>query len=219
MVRIVDKLLLQNRNTERLMKTTRTFLGLVAAAFMLTACNTAPKVTRTASDEVTDLSGRWNDTDSRLTAETMVSSMMSGPWLERFVEEEGREPVVIIGRIRNKSSEHIDAGTFTRDIERELVNSGRVIFVAGGREREEIRAEREDQQSNAARNSAAALAAETGADFMMQGTILSQTDAAGGTRATLYTVDMELIDLESNRKVWIDTKEIKKIVERRQSSW
>lgn len=192
---------------------------LVAAAVILGGCATGPTVTRTASDEVIDLSGRWNDTDSRLTAETMVSSMLSGGWLERFISDESREPVVIVGSVRNRSSEHIDAETFIKDIERELINSGRVIFVAGGDARDEIRDERDDQQSNATQNTAAALAAETGADFMMQGIITSQTDAIDGKRATLYKVDMELIGLENNQKVWIEVKQIKKLVEQKKASW
>jgi len=192
---------------------------IVAAALLISGCATGPKVTRTASDEVIDLSGRWNDTDSRLTAEAMVESMLSGGWLERFSADEGRPPVVIVGSVRNKSSEHIDAETFIKDIERELINSGRVTFVAAGEAREELRDEREDQQSNATQATAAALAAETGADYMMQGVITSQTDAIQGKRATLYKVDMELIGLENNQKVWIDTKEIKKLVEQKKNSW
>ena len=197
----------------------RILLLMTSVVLLIGGCATGPTVTRTASDEVIDLSGRWNDTDSRLTAETMVSSMLSGGWLERFISDEGREPVVIVGSIRNRSSEHIDAETFIKDIERELVNSGQVIFVAGGEAREEIRDERDDQQSNATQATAAALAAETGADFMMQGVITSQTDAIEGKRATLYKVDMELIGLENNQKVWIDTKEIKKLVEQKKANW
>ncbi len=201
------------------MKILKIAAAAVLPLLIFSACSSAPKVTRTATDQVIDLSGRWNDTDSRLTAETMVDSMLSGPWLDRFVSANGMEPVVIIGSIANRSSEHIEALTFTKAIERELVNSGRVIFVAAGENREELREEREDQQSNATESTAAALAAETGADFMMQGVITSQTDAIQGKRATLYKVDMELINLENNQKVWIDTKEIKKLVEQPKSKW
>ncbi len=191
----------------------------ILIAVLAGCASSAPNVTRTSSDEVIDLSGRWNDTDSRLTAETMVNSMLTGVWAGQFMSEEDRIPIVIVGRIRNKSSEHIDSDTFVKDIERELVNSGKVSFVAAGKEREEVRAEREDQQSNAAQSTAKALAAETGADFMIQGIITSQTDAIEGKRATLYKVDMELIDLETNQKVWIDTRKIKKLVEQKKSSW
>jgi len=165
------------------------------------------------------LSGRWNDTDSRLTAEAMVSSMLSHIWLEDFKEKNGKTPVIIVGGISNRSSEHIDSITFIKDIERELIDSGQVMFVAGGTAREEIRAEREDQQSHATAETAAALAAETGADFIMQGVIVTQTDAISGKRTILYKVDMELINLVSNQKVWIGTKKMKKIVEQKRVGW
>jgi len=197
----------------------RKFLLALASIFILFGCSTAPKITRTSADEQIDLSGRWNDTDSRLTAERMVSSMLSGQWLSRFISLESREPVVIVGTVRNRSSEHIDDVTFIKDIERELVQSGKVVFVAGGESRSEVREEREDQQSHATQATTAALAAETGADYMMQGVITSQTDAIRGKRATLYKVDMELIDLENNQKVWIDSKEIKKLVKQKKASW
>ncbi len=186
---------------------------------MITGCSSAPRVTRTSTDEVTDLSGRWNDTDSRLVSEEMVESMLSGVWLQNFIADEGRNPVLIIGTVQNRSSEHIDSTTFTKTIERELVNSGVVDLVADENARNEVRDEKDDQQSNATLESAAALAAETGADFMMQGVITSQTDAIQGKRATLYMVDMELVHIETQRKLWIETKEIKKVVEQKKSSW
>ena len=194
-------------------------LTVVSLMMVFASCASTPTVTRTAADEAIDLSGRWNDTDSRLTAETMVESMLGAPWIERFYADEDRQPVLIVGNVGNRSSEHIDADTFINDIERELVNSGRVFFVAGQEQREEIRAEREDQQSNASLSTAAALAAETGADYIMQGVITSTSDAVEGTKVTLYKVDMELIDLETNQKVWIESKQIKKIVERPKTSW
>lgn len=191
----------------------------VLTVVALTSCSTTRSVSRTAADAAIDLSGRWNDTDSRLTAETMVQSMLSKNWLADFIANEDRPPVVIVGSVRNKSSEHIDAGIFIADIERELVNSGKVTFVAAGKAREEIRTERENQQSNATQDTAAALAAETGADFIMQGTISSQTDAIEGKRVTLYKVNMELVSLETNQKVWIDSKQIKKFIEQQRASW
>src|SRR5688572_24851517 len=53
---------------------TRSFrlLSTSLLALVLAACSTAPKITRTDVDETIDLSGNWNDTDSRLTAEEMV---------------------------------------------------------------------------------------------------------------------------------------------------
>lgn len=186
------------------------------ATFALAGCVTpARTVQRTAADEQTDLSGRWNDTDARLTAEQMIDDVLSRPWLDRFLERRDREPVVVVGRIRNLSSEHIDTTSLVRDIERELINSGMVRFVAGGDQREAVREERMDQQTQATEESIARLGEETGADFMLQGSISSTVDAIEGERAIFYQVDMELIDIETNEKVWIGSKEIKKLVEQR----
>jgi uncharacterized protein (TIGR02722 family) len=189
---------------------------MIGLAFI--ACKTT-KVERIGVEETTDLSGRWNDTDARLVAEEMVKDALSRPWLMNFVQDEGRKPVVIVGTVRNKSSEHIETLTFIKNIERELINSGSVKFVASKTERNEIRGEREDQQSWASEETAKRLAAETGADFMMQGVITSITDAVQGKKVVYYQVNMELVNLETTEKVWIGEKKIKKYIEKSGVKW
>ena len=193
----------------------KTIMGLCLIMFSLGSCSSI-RVARTDSDTVTDFSGRWNDTDSRLVAEEMISDTLFQPWLARFYEVEKRPPVLILGTIRNRSSEHIDTGIFTKDIERELINSGRVEFVASLDERGEIREERLDQQSESSPESMKRLGQETGADYILIGTIASITDQVDRVRAILYQIDMELIHIETNKKVWIGSKEIKKLIERNQ---
>jgi len=173
------------------------------------------KVERVGVDTTTDLSGRWNDTDSRLVSEEMVKDALSRPWLERFSKAHGgKEPTVIVGTVTNRSSEHINVQTFTKDLERELTNDGRVQFVASKTEREEVREERQDQQSQASQETAKGLGKETGADYMLKGTINSILDEAGGTKAVYYQVDLQLFDLEKNLLVWSGQKKIKKIIEK-----
>lgn len=194
------------------MKKTVLLLSLLLLVF---SCQTTSnkRVTRVSSDMETDLSGRWNDTDSRLVSEAMISDLMSRPAIEDFRDENGRKPVVIVGTIRNRSSEHISVTSFTKDIERELVNSGRVKMVASSAEREELRDEKEDQQSNASLETAKRLAQETGADMMLIGSIVTINDQVDNTKVVYYQVDMELINLESNEKMWIGTKKHKKIID------
>lgn len=189
---------------------------LLVLVLVVTGCATQT-VQRTASDTQTDLSGRWNDTDSRLVAEEMIDDVLNRPWLQRFVDAEGEQPVVIVGDVRNLSSEHIDTNPFIKDIERELINSGMVRFVAGDEQRAAIREERMDQQTQASRETISRLGEETGADFMLQGSISSVVDAVEGQRAVFYQVDLELIHIETNEKVWIGSKEIKKIIEQRRA--
>jgi len=182
-------------------------------------CVSTRTVERTAADEEIDLSGRWNDTDSRMVAVEMVDDCLSRSWISDYTAENGKKPVLIVGTVRSKSSEHIETTAFIKDIERELINSGKVKFVASSKERQEIREEREDQQSSATEETAKRLAAETGADFIMQGIITTQVDAIEGKKVVYYQVDMELIHLETNEKVWMGSKKIKKVVEQADASW
>lgn len=193
---------------------------LLASLIILIGCGGASrKVTRMQVDEDLSLSGRWNDTDARMTAETMVRDVLSKPWLMDFQGENQRKPVVVVGKISNKSSEHIATNTFINDIERELVNSGQVSFVAGGKQRDEVRDERIDQQSFSSVETAKDLANETAADFMLQGTINSIVDSQEGKKVVTYQVDLELVNVESNTKVWLGNKKIKKFIEQDKYKW
>jgi penicillin-binding protein activator len=192
---------------------------LTAAMLVFTGCAPSRSVQRISTDEAIDLSGRWNDTDSRLVAEQMISDVLARRWLTDFRTDNRRAPVVIVGTVRNLSSEHIDTGTFIRNMERELINSGEVRFVADSAARQEIREERLDQQVQATEESAARLAAEFGADYMLQGAIRTIVDTAEGQQVKFYQVDLELVNLENNEKVWIGNKEIRKFISKSRTRW
>ncbi|QSE96586.1 penicillin-binding protein activator LpoB [Fulvivirga lutea] len=187
-------------------------LVLLVGAAIFTGCSSSKTVTRVDSDSQIDLSGRWNDTDSRLVAEEMVRDGLSRVWVTDFVEENGKKPTVIVGIIRNKTSEHISTETFTNDIEREFINSGKVRVVQGGEEREELRKERADQQEFASAATTKRWGMERGADFILQGTVSSVTDSNGKQSLLFYQTDLELTHLETNEKVWIGSKKIKKVI-------
>jgi uncharacterized protein (TIGR02722 family) len=183
---------------------------LVLASFLVAGCGT--KVTRMDADETTDLSGAWNDTDSRLVAEEMIADALSRPWTSNFAGETGRAPAVIVGTVRNFSHEHINMNTFIADMERALVNSGRIEFVASSEERGEIRAERVDQDLNASEETRNEAGQELGADFMLKGQINTIVDADGDEQVRYYQVDLTMISLADNRKVWLGQKKIKKLI-------
>jgi hypothetical protein len=196
----------------------RQSLWIVACAvFVLAGCGHETKVTRVDSGVVTDLSGRWNDTDSRMVAEAMVKEALQYPWLGNFTQANRRQPVVVVGTVLNSSHEHISVQTFITDLERELTNSQKVTFVAGKGERDEIRTERKEQAMHAREDTQKAPGKETGADYMMKGAIATILDEADGTKAVFYQVDLQMIDLESNAKVWYGQKKIKKVVEQKRT--
>jgi len=191
---------------------TNLLLPIFGLLFLLAGCN--PTITRVQSDTVTDLSGKWNDTDSRLVAEEMVQDVLSRGWLTKFNRSHGKPPTVIVGTVRNLSHEHINTRTFIADIERELINSGEVEFVASAQDRKEVRGEVKDQDLNSSEETRKAMGNEVGADFMLQGSINTIVDAVSGEQARFYQIDLTLIELGTNRKVWVGQKKIKKTIEK-----
>ena len=193
-------------------------IGVVALALLsLVGCAQETRITRVDSDVVTDLSGRWNDTDSRMVAESMVKEALEYPWLNDFASSKRRQPVVVVGTIQNSSHEHINVNTFVTDLERELTNSQKVTFVAGKGDREELRTERKEQATYAREDTQKAPGKEIGADYMMKGTIATILDEADGAKAMFYQVDLQMVDLESNAKVWFGQKKIKKVIEKKRT--
>lgn len=192
---------------------------LLIALLAFGCASNSRKVSRVAVDSQIDLSGRWNDQDSRLVAQQIIKDIISANWLMNFQMDNSDKPTVIVGKVSNLSDEHIDKNTFVKDIERELINSGRVRFVASSNERNQIREERMEQQQFSSEETAKRLGAETGADFVLIGSIKTITDASGGTKVKFYQIDMELVNVETNEKVWMGNKKIKKVIERSKAKW
>ena len=189
---------------------------LLAAMLILSfGCSSKKVVSRVDTGETIDLSGNWNDTDSRLVAEEMIADALAKPWLMNFVRYKGKNPAVIVGAIRNLTDEHIATGTFVGDIARAFINSGNVRVVAQPEEREGVREERADQQANASPETVKQFGMELGADYMLIGEMNKITDQEGRERVAFYQVDLTLTDLQSNEKVWMQTKKLKKYIARK----
>ncbi len=184
----------------------------VLFSIILFGCSSSRHVSRVSADSVTDVSGDWNDTDSRLVSEAMIKDLTAAAWVDDFRQEKGKKPTVIVGRITNRTYEHIDVTTFVKDLERSLLNDGVVNFVANSSERNQIRDERKDQAREASEDTQKGPGQETGADFMLIGNISSIVDKEGGEAVKYYQVNLELVDIETNQKAWIGEKKIKKIV-------
>jgi uncharacterized protein (TIGR02722 family) len=196
-------------------------VGFVLALCILgLAAGCAPKKTvqRIPTDSVTDLSGYWNDTDSRLVAEEMINDCLTGAWKADHMEKTKKKPVVIVGVVRNKTDEHIAVETFIGDIERAMINSNEVTVVASAEEREQLRDERADQQKYSSEESMKEWGREVGADYMLGGIISSITDEIQGEKVVFYQVDLTLYNLETNAKTWTGQKKIKKYIGRSKMS-
>lgn len=181
-------------------------------------------VKRIRTEQIKDISGRWNDTDARQVAEEMVKDIFQRPWYDDFVTEHDQKPILMVGDVVNKSHEHIEADPFIKDIEREAINSQKVRIITNGTFREKLRSERQDQhyrqQSQLSDESSKdwrkRLGRELGADFMFFGHINSIVDSSdkGKERVVFYQVTLELVDLATGEVVWIGDKKIKKYIKK-----
>ena len=196
------------------------WFALCVSVTVLASCASSPKVERQAVDSTIDLSGRWNDSDSRMVSQAMIEDCLNHSWLDQYkLRHRGANPTVIVGRVRNRSHEHINVQTFIKDLERALVNSGQVQFVASKTEREGVREERLDMAQHASDDTMKGPGQEIGADYMLIGTLNSIRDDIEGQAVMYYQVNLELIDLSNNIKSWIGEKKIKKLITKQKYKW
>ena len=184
---------------------------------LLGAC--APKVTRLETNVVKDVSGGWNDTDAQMVAQEMITDCLNSGWYNKFLMQKGKEPTLIVGTVNNKTMEHINTDVFVEEIQRALINSGKVNFVASKDERGEIRTERLEQDEFASEETRKAFGKEVGADFMLSGVLNSVADQSGSKAVVFYQANLKLINIETNQIVWNGQKQIKKYVKRSKVSF
>lgn len=202
-------------NKQKMIKNMKySFRLFVFALAVISFASCSRQITRVSPDQQIDLSGRWNDTDSRLAAEALIDQVLNQGWIGNFKEEFNRKPVVTVGLVTNKSSEHIDSDTYIKDIEKAILNDGRVRLVQAGAKREELRQERADQQDFASKETIKKWGRELGADFILQGDITSIIDSYKKEKVRYYQLNLELTNLETNELVWLGDKKIKKYVNR-----
>jgi len=188
----------------------------------VTACaGPSQNVQRVSSDTQTDLSGKWNDTDAKLTSEALIGQCFSAAWLEDFKKDKKRKPVVRVRNIINKTDEHIDAQVFVKNIERAMVNSGKAKVVAqANAELGDVNAEQDYGASGRVSDtSAPSIGNQTGVDFVIVGRMASILDQVEGKKAKFYKITFELINSTSSEKEWIGDHEIKKVITQKSASW
>jgi PBP1b-binding outer membrane lipoprotein LpoB len=134
--------------------------------------------------------------------------------IAQFTKDKERLPRIKIGIFKNNTDEHLDAAIIPNTMKVVITNSGKAEFVADSATQNELRAEKQDQLGNASDQSAASIGNETGADFMLTGSVKTIVDRAGSTSTRTYIVNAELTHIETGVIYWTDeNSEIKKIIQ------
>lgn len=189
----------------------RIFIGtlVVLTIALINGCANR-KITRVDPNQTIDLSGRWNDSDSRLVSEEMIGDLLTSAWIPKYLKANDKRPVVVVGLVENKSHEHINSETFIKDVEKAIIRDGNIRLVVAGEKRNELRKERAEQQDYASPETTKKWGKELGADFILQGTINSIVDAYKKQKVVTYQIDLQLTNIETNEVVWMGDKKIKK---------
>ena len=189
----------------------RIFIGtlVVLTIALINGCANR-KITRVDPNETIDLSGRWNDSDSRLVSEEMIGDLLTSAWIPRYLKANDKRPVVVVGLVENKSHEHINSETFIKDVEKAIIRDGNIRLVVAGEKRNELRKERAEQQDYASPETTKKWGKELGSDFILQGTINSIVDSYKKQKVVTYQIDLQLTNIETNEVVWMGDKKIKK---------
>lgn len=183
---------------------------LLTFCFVILAC--APTVSRVDPGQSIDLSGRWNDTDSRQVADKMVTELLGSPRYQEYAKELGKRPAIIVGLMRNRTSEHIDANNYIKKIEVAIFNSNLADLVESDTFRDKLREERAQQQDFADPATMAQWGKEVGANLMLFGEMTSETDVLNKQRVVNYVTTLFLTDMQTNKRVWYGQHEIKKYI-------
>ncbi len=177
-------------------------------------------VQRINPNKQTDLSGYWNDTDVRIIADTLVEECVNAPAIIRYIKENQTEPVIQLGSFTNRSDEHLDTAILATKFKVALINSGKVKFSAEKAVKEELREEILAQQDWASEETAKNLANETGADFLLIGSVRTIVDSIPGETVRTYQVIAELYNIETSEIVWSgENMDIKKYMKQSAYKW
>lgn len=179
---------------------------------VLLAVGCARTVSRIEPGQQIDLSGRWNDSDSRQVANKMITELLASEKYKDYAKTLGKKPAIIVGLIKNKTSEHIDASNYIKKMELAIFNSGVADLVESDAFRDKIREERAQQQDFASPETVSQWGKETGANLMLFGEMTSETDVYNKKRVVNYVTTLFLTDMETNKRIWYGQEEIKKYI-------
>lgn len=185
----------------------RIVLSLLAGLWL--ACSTERAFTKgeyTDPNEIDLLSDEWAPSDLQLIAKKVVGDLQTSP---AFAQIQGR-PVVIVGKLKNSTSEHIDMQSLADKIQTQLANTGKFAFVDASA-RQAVAEEYEYQQSGYVRpDQAKGPGQQFAPDYIMTGELASIKQRVGSDEFIYYKMTAKLTNIRTGLLEWTDEKELKK---------
>ncbi|MFZ5724371.1 MAG: penicillin-binding protein activator LpoB [Pseudomonadota bacterium] len=180
---------------------------LIGATVLVTGC--VNKVGYGDAQAVETVNTDFGSTDLQSIAAKMVDDMLAFPPIVEVTSK--RRPVIVVDKIKNKTTEHIDTESITDTIQTKVINSGKFRFV----DMSTVAAIQQqlDFQTDSGMvdpKAAVRLGSQIGAEYMLIGNMASIVKQAGNTKDVYYKFTLKLVHLQSGIVEWQGEKEIRK---------
>jgi uncharacterized protein (TIGR02722 family) len=189
------------------------YAALAIIFFLSLACATSTTYVR--PDQVTELDTTFSDTDLKMMAEKMASSILELP----AIKQKATQPKIAIMNIENRTFQHIDTAGITEKILVSLLKSGLIRFVDRTTLIEMANEKNLAEKQALSDQEAAELGKLIGADFFMLGGIMSIEKRTGIKDIAYYKLTLRLVDVQTSEIIWADEKEIKKATTKGYLDW
>jgi penicillin-binding protein activator len=130
----------------------------------------------------------WSDDDTRKAAQKLVGSCLGGAWPRRLSKQHRSPPVLALGQVQNRSSEHVNTRSIARQLRTSLAASAGAHFV--------LASERQP------------------GDLLLLGRLSSQDDATESTVLKALLLSLSLVDVSSAEVLWADSYLLRKLISR-----
>lgn len=190
--------------------------ALLASAVALSACQTNPRKPSETGVRYGDAKGvetttnEFGSTDLQVIAENMAKKMLQSP----AIANSNTVVRLRIEDVRNLTSEpQIDTRMITNRIRRQLLNSGRVEFVAddAGMKTQIDGLARQNNSGLYDSKTTARVGKMEAEKYAVRGSIRSIVKRGANVKDVFYTFELSLTDKQRGVEVWADDQEIRKV--------
>lgn len=157
------------------------------------------------------LNDQWSETDMQKSVKELVDSMVN----HYSIAGAQRPPVIMVTKLQNKTSEHIDTQSVMDMVRVELTNRGKVSFI-DKEAREDIAEEYNYQNSGAvSEETKKGPGGQIGADFILGGRLDSIVQEVGKEKTIYYKLTLNLTNLKTSVIVWTNHKQMRKMFKKK----
>ncbi len=157
------------------------------------------------------LNDQWSETDMQRSVKELADSLMGHP----LIASAKKPPIVMVTKLQNKTSEHIDTQSIMDMVKVELMKRGKAQFV-DKEAREDISEEYNYQNSGMVnKDTKKGPGDQIGADYVMNGRLDSIVQEVGKDKTVYYKLTLIATNLKTGLMEWTDNKQIRKKYKKR----